>query len=243
MNIEKAFRYPFEDKEWTGKLGLGALISFVPVVNFALSGYMVGILRNVMNGAAEALPTWDDFGKRFSDGLILFAAGFIYALPVLILLCLPLSALAFSGILSENRNMQDIAQAIGGAGTVLLFCFLCVFTIYGLALSIIRPVILVLFAREGTFASCFKLREAFELIRSNPAAFFTAWAVSLAAGFGVSAIGGFVNFVLNLIPCIGWVFGMALWFLMIIYLLAVDGHLFGQFGREALGQNQLATTS
>ena len=46
MDAEKSFTFPFEDKEWISKLGLGAVISLVPILNFAWSGYLVGIIRN-----------------------------------------------------------------------------------------------------------------------------------------------------------------------------------------------------
>ena len=85
MDIQKSFSYPFEDSQGLPKLGLGALISLVPILGLAWSGYMVGIIRNVMAGSNEPLPTWDDIGRKFTDGLILFAAGLIYALPLLLL--------------------------------------------------------------------------------------------------------------------------------------------------------------
>ena len=74
--------------------------------------------------------------------------------------------------------MQDIGRTLTEAGGALFFCLLCVLILYGIVLSIIYPAILVMFAREGTFASCFKLREAFEMISKNAAAFFTAWGLS-----------------------------------------------------------------
>src|SRR6266540_1239809 len=200
MNIEKSFTYPFEDKQWISKLGLGTVIALVPILNFAWSGYLVGIIRNVMNNAAEPLPTWDDLGKKFSDGLILFGATLVYALPALIALCLPLSIMAFSGLLSGDNDLQGIAQTLGTAGGVLFACLLLVFMVYGFALSILYPAILILFAREGTFGSCFKLREAFEMISRNAGPFFTAWAVSLAASFGVSLVFGFLNILISWIP-------------------------------------------
>jgi len=49
MNIGKSFSFMFEDKQWVSKLGLGALITFIPILNFAWTGYMVGVIRNVMN--------------------------------------------------------------------------------------------------------------------------------------------------------------------------------------------------
>ncbi len=239
MDIEKAFAYPFEDKEWTTKLGLGAAISLVPILNFAWSGYMVGIIRNVMDNVAEPLPTWDDFSKRFIDGLIIVAASLIYALPIIIFVCLPLSVMAFSGILSGNSNTEDLGRTVAGAGGIMFTCFLCMFAIYGLALSFIHPVILVMFAREGTFASCFKLREAFDLISRNAAPFFMAWGLSVVVGLAVGIVAGFINMVVGWIPCFGWIIGMALGAGSVIYSTIVYSHLFGQFGREAFGQKQL----
>ncbi|MCC7512114.1 MAG: DUF4013 domain-containing protein, partial [Anaerolineae bacterium] len=83
MDINKAFTYPFEDKQWISKLGMGAIIGLIPILNFAWTGYMVGLLRNVSNGEAEPLPNWDNIEKKFMDGLILAAAGLVYGLPIL----------------------------------------------------------------------------------------------------------------------------------------------------------------
>jgi hypothetical protein len=242
MNIEKSFRFPFEDKQWLSKLGLGALITMVPILNFAWSGYLVDIIRNVMNNATDPLPSWDDLGKKFSEGLILFAAGLVYALPILILMGLPLSMLAFSGLLSGNRNMEDIARVVTGAGGILFSGLLCVFVLYALALSVIYPAILVLFSREGTFASCFKLREAFDLISRNAGPFFTAWGLSLVGGLGVGLVIGILNLLVGWIPCIGWIASLALSLGSGVYIAAVYAHLFGQFGAVAFGQPQLIPT-
>ena len=243
MNAEKSFSYPFEDKDWASKLGLGALISMVPILNFAWSGYLVDIIRNVMSNRPEPLPTWDDLGKKFNEGLILFGAGLIYASPILIAFGLPLALIFSSGFFAENSNTQNIAETMLQAGGVLLYCFLCVLLLYGLLLSVIYPVILLLFAREGTFASCFKLRDAFDLIRKNAAPFFTAWGLSLVASLGVGLAVGFVNLVMSGIPCIGWIFGMVLSFASAAYSTVVYAHLFGQFGRMAFEEKQLIPVS
>jgi hypothetical protein len=239
VDIEKSFAFPFEDREWLSKLGLGAVISMVPILNFAWSGYMVGILRNVMNNLEEPLPTWEDLGRKFTDGLILFLASLIYALPVLVLLFVPLGLMAFSGMLSGNGNIEEIARTLGDAGGILFACLLCFFFLYGMALSLIYPAILVMFAREGTLAACFKLGAAFELIRRNAGAFFTAWGLSLAASLGVGLAISFVSFVLSFIPCLGSLVGLAVSLISVVYTSAVYAHLFGQFGRAARGQSQL----
>lgn len=240
MDIEKAFNFPFEDREWTAKLGLGAAIGLVPILNFAWYGYMVGILRNVMEGVPQPLPAWDNLGKKFTDGLILFGAGLVYALPILILLCLPISVMAFSGVISGSSDMEDLAQAIAGAGGLLFLGVFCVFGLYGIVLSILHPAILVIFAREGTFASCFKLREAVGMISRNAGPFFTTWGLSLAVNLGVGLVAAFITTVVSFIPCLGTIIGMAFSLAAGVYIIAVYAHLFGQFGRVVFGQNALA---
>ena len=238
MNVEKAFSYPFEDKDWLSKLGLGAVISMVPILNFAWYGYLVEIIRNVMHQAAEPLPPWDDLGKKFNEGLTLFAAGLIYASPILIAVCLLLTVILSSSLFSEHSNTQDIGETMLQAGGALLYCLLCVLLLYGLVLSILHPAILILFAREGTFASCFKLREALDMIRKNVGPFFIAWALSVAASLAAGLIVGFVNLVVSWIPCLGWIVGLALGLASAAYSTAVYAHLFGQFGRTTLEGNQ-----
>ncbi|MCC6501083.1 MAG: DUF4013 domain-containing protein [Anaerolineales bacterium] len=240
MNIGKSFSFVFDDPKWVGKLGLGALISFIPILNLSWTGYMVGIIRNVMNGSPEPLPTWDDLGKKFMDGLLLTVGGLVYALPIIIVFCLPLSFMIIPAILAGNSDLQDIASAIAGLGSALFFCLLCVFILYALALSVVYPAILVVFAREGTLASCFKFREIFGLISQNSSAFITAWAVNLGLSFAVSFIVGIAQTALNLIPCLGQIAAVVVTFGVVMYATAVYAHLFGQFGYAA-GQSESIT--
>jgi len=242
MDAEKSFSYPFEDQNWPGKLGLGAVISMIPILNFAWTGYLVGIIRNVMKHHPQPLPAWDDLDKKLVDGLILFAAGIVYALPLLIAFFLPLGMTALPGLFSGNTDMQDLGRIMTETGTILFFCFLCIFILYGALLSVMYPAVLVMFAREGTFASCFKLREAFDMIRRNAAAFFTAWGLGLVANIAVGLLIGFVNLVVSWVPCIGWIVGMVLALASSVYSTAVYAHLFGQFARIASEGNQLDST-
>lgn len=237
MNIGKSFSFMFEDKQWISKLGLGALLTFVPILNFAWTGYMVALIRNVMADAQEPLPNWDDFGKKLTDGLMLAVAGLVYALPIIIVFCLPLSFMIVPAILAGESDFQGIAEAVAGFGTVLFFCLLCVFIMYTLVLSVVYPAIMVLYAREGTLASCFKFREVFNLISKNMTPFLTAWGVNIAVSLGVSFVVSTAQFVLNFIPCLGQIAAFVLTFGIVVYTTAVFSHLFGQFGIMAFGQN------
>jgi hypothetical protein len=237
MDLNKAFSYQFEDKQWISKLGISAVILLVPILNFAVSGYIVGIMRNVMDNSAEILPNWDDLGKKFTDGLILFTAGLIYALP-LIIIFLPIGIMSAGGLISGNDNLQGIGHIFSGAGSVLLYCFLCLIIIYGLALSVVYPAILVMFARKGTFASCFKLREAFDIVRKNAGPFFTAWIMYIAIAIGLSFASGIIGLFVGWIPCFGFIVSLITSFGSTIYMLTIYAYLFGQFGKVADGQNQ-----
>ena len=135
--------------------------------------------------------------------------------------------------------MQDIARTIANAGGFLLAGLSCVFFFYAVALSVLYPAILVMFARAGTFASCFRLREAFDLISKNAGPFFTAWGLSLVGGLGVGLITGIFNLVVGWIPCIGWIASLVISFASGIYIAAVYAHLFGQFAVTAFGKPQL----
>ncbi len=236
MDIGKSFTFPFEDEQWISKLGIGAAVTLVPILNFAWSGYMVELIQNVTNQDPKPLPAWDNLEKKFLNGLILFAVGLVYALPILIVFCLPLGLFGLSGLLSGNRDLQDTARTIASAGGVLFYCLLCVFLLYGAALSIVYPAVLLQFSRLGTFASCFKFREIFEMISKRMDLFFTAWGVSLAASLGVGLISGAVNALFAWIPCIGWVVGMVVVLASTVYSSVVYSHLFGQFGQQIFAQ-------
>jgi len=236
MDIGKSFTFQFEDRRWASKLGLGILISLVPILNFALSGYLAHLVRNVMNGASETLPDWDGLGRKFTDGVILLAAGLVYALPVLVVVCLPLAMFGVSGLFSGNNDLQSVGRSIATAGGALLFCLACVFILYAILLSVIHPAITVMFAREGTFAACFKVRDVLKMVSSNAGPFFTAWIVYVVAVMGVGLVVGMLNVAIGWIPFFGWIVSGVLGLGSAVYLLTMYAHLFGQFGLVAFGQ-------
>lgn len=80
MDVAKAFTYFAEDERWMGKLVIGVLVSLVSILilpGFLLSGYMVGITRNVMNGEKRPLPEWEDLGTLFMDGLSIIVVSIV----------------------------------------------------------------------------------------------------------------------------------------------------------------------
>ncbi len=240
--IAQSFSYQLEDIQWPTKLGLGALISLVPILNLAVAGYQVAIIRNVVAEAAQPLPHWDDFGRKFIDGLILAIAGLVYALPIFLLVGVPLTVLILTGAMSQSSS-QDLGSSIGGVRILAAICILGLMLVYSLLLSLIRPVILVLFAREGTLTSCFRLGEIVRIVRHYPGPFARTWIAIILAGIAIGLVVGFLNLVAGWVPCLGWVAGLLLAGASAVYILTVDAHLIGQLARLVLAGGDRSTAA
>jgi hypothetical protein len=225
MDIGKSFSYLFEDDEWLTKLLLGAVVSAVPILNFAWTGYTIDILRNVMNGVAFPMPDWSDFGDKFVKGFLVWLAGFIYSLPALLVICLPMGWLIVFPATSESTNTADTLAAIfTGVGILLL----CILILYLLALSFYFPAVFINFARKGTFGSCFEVSEIIKIVSRNSSKYLTAWLVTLVAGIVVGILMSVVGAIFAAIICIGWLITWVVTALGSVYLFAVYAHLFGQ---------------
>ncbi|MGD0612127.1 MAG: DUF4013 domain-containing protein [Anaerolineales bacterium] len=230
MNLGKAFTYPFEDKAWTTKVGLGIVITLVPILNFATAGYLIEIMRRLLRGDPEPLPDWTDLGRKFMDGLMVFLAGLVYFLPVLIVLSVPAGLMLIPAVLAGNTNTQNIGQILSTAGGVALACLGCLAILYGVALSIIFPCAYLQYARQGRFGTFFQLQEFFALIGKDAGAFFTAWGIYLATSIGATLVAGAVGGLFGLIPCVGQLVAFVIGLGVGLYVALVFAHLFGQFG-------------
>ena len=88
MDFGRGVSYIRQDPAWLAKVLIGSLISLVPILNFAALGYALDVLRNVYNGVETPLPEWgENFGDHFVRGLLAVVIQFIYALPIVVLMC------------------------------------------------------------------------------------------------------------------------------------------------------------
>jgi len=241
MDLRKAFIYSFEDEDWVSKLGIGLAISLVPILNFAWIGYIIDIMRNVIKGEPKVLPGWDNLGEKFMDGLMLYLASLVYALPALLLIGIPMVIMIVPALLSSSGNMQNVANALFAAGGFVYLCLSCILLLYGLALSVVYPAIFVEYARQGTFVSCFQFKAIFTLIQNNVGPFFTAWGIYLATAIGSGIAIGIVGGILGLIPCLGGIVAFIIGLALGVYTSLVYAHLFGQFSIIEAGSTPPAT--
>jgi hypothetical protein len=218
----------FEDETWLKKLGIGTLMGLLMLVLIpsvvlwvvpfiALLGYSIVALRNVMNGLDRPLPEWDNWGEFFGLGFKVFAATFIWALPI-ILLTLPLA------LGSAFIDQQGGAEGIGIA---IVLCGSCLAGIWGLFIAVLTPAIYVRIAATDRFASAFELGPMFAFTRDNLGNVVLALLLLIIVGIIASVVAmlGVVAFFVGLLITIPFA---TLW----QYL--VQAHLFGQIGRYSV---------
>ena len=231
MDVGKSVGYVFEDQKWTNKLLIGMLVSIVPIVNFALLGWVIDIMRNVSKHEPFPLPEWDNFGEKFVKGAILFVASLIYSLPALLITC-PLFFLPFTRGDFSREGTQALTGVIAGTSLFLS----CAILIYGLIISFLIPAIYLNFARKGTFAACFEFGEIWRIMSKNLGDYIVAWLIIIVVGVAATTLIGIVGGILAIIPCCGWILAWILFGVTTVWILAVFGHLFGQIGAEPPGQ-------
>lgn len=214
MNFGKSFTYMFEDDNWISKYLIGIVISIVPILNFAWAGYGIGIMRNMARGMEKPLPSWDNLGEKFKDGLVIMVATFIYALPALI-------AFGIGGIASAAGNGK-------GAGSVLSVLLSCCGAIYILAFSFLVPALMIHYARTNSFSSMFQVGEVIKLATGNIGEYLMAWVTGLIAG----AVLGIVSPVLLVLCIVPFFIGVA-------WVTSVSYYAYGQVGLNTIAQSQM----
>ena len=207
MDLERAFKFPFDDEEWLQKLLIGGVLNVIPIANLATLGYGLRALKNVTEGEDTPLPTWSEFGDHFVKGLLAFLAVVIYWLPMQVVLCV-------GGLLDSA-----IAGGYDSGPGIFGICFGILGFVYGILMSIVLVAALTKFAREGEFAAFFRFGEILRYITANLGNLILAWIVAVLVYIAASIVGGLV--------C-----GIGLLLTMPWAMLAA-AHLFGQVYRES----------
>ena len=230
MDIGKSFSYPFEDEKWLSKSLIGVIVAAVPIVNFAWGGYLIDLLKAVINGDPRPLPEWGNFGEKWMKGLSLVAASLIYAIPALVLMCIPLTLLGgMSAFQGDSNWLESMGGMLAGVGGL----FGCLLVLYSLFLSFIYPAIYIHYARLESFGAFFEIGNIMKIIRGNTGQYLTAWLVSLVAGVLVGILIGLLTAVVGWIPCIGWIISLLVSAVGGVYIFYIYAHLFGQFAQPA----------
>ena len=229
MDVNKAFRFMFDDKQWISKLLIGAVmsvLSFLIIPAFILQGYLVKIVRQVMDGNDSELPEWMDYGKLLRDGFFVTIGQLIWALPfILLMLIVGLVTGGLGSVVDSSGDM--VGAATTGAGLLLA----CLVLLTVIAFLFLTPALLIQYAREGEFGALFRFSEIFDIIRDHMADILIAFLVSVVAVLAISVVMG----VVGIVPCLGWIAAMLIGLAMGPYIQFVTGHLYGQIAAKLPG--------
>jgi len=219
MDIGKAFSYVFEDERWISKVLIGGLLIWIPIVNFAVFGYMIQVARNVAQGNSRPLPEWGEFGDHFMRGLYVVVIYLVYFLPIFILEGL---SVCITGGLTAGRGRDN--SAIAG---LLGLCFFPLILIIAFAVSILLYAALARYVATNSLSEAFKFGDVIASVRRNFSPWLMLWLVAILAGI----VGG-----LGVIACgIGWLFTA-------FYGVCIQGHALGQtVAQQGLMGNAYAT--
>ncbi|PJF46570.1 MAG: DUF4013 domain-containing protein [Chloroflexi bacterium] len=226
IDIGRAAQHPTEDQNWLSKLGIGALIALVPILNFALSGYTIEHLKNTLNGMDVPLPAWDNLGEKLVNGLKVFVVTFVFALPIVLLTCI--ITVASGGLAALSGGTDQLGDAaLVGVG-VLTIAVSCLAALYGLFLAYLSPAIYIQYAKTKEISACLRVGELFSIARANTVDYLTIFAIFIGFAFVLGLVVG----VLNIIPCLGQILSLLIAFLAAPYLAVLLGHMCGQYARN-----------
>lgn len=220
MDIGRAISFVFKDKDWISKLVITLIVSAIPIVNFAVFGYLIVLAGRVMRGMSdeEVLPEWSNFGSKWIMGLVGSIAGFIYSLPS--------SAIGGIAALSAPRpqfrgDEMDMAQfSQGFALTSTSIILMCASVILAFFISFWMLSAMLNAARKGYPAAFFEFGEILETLRDNLGSLIVLAILSWLLGIGYSIVGALLIW-----TCIGPV-------VMATLVTMTIAHLGGQVGAE-----------
>ncbi len=219
IDLGRALKAFFDDKEWISKTLLGFVWILLGVTAPAAYGAQVEYIKDVSEGR-ESLPAWSDFGGKWVKGFLMMLAGFIFFLPVIVvggILFTPVLIAAISGGGSD---------ALGGlfAGGMCLFTLIAL--VYVVAVSLWYSAALTNFAMKGSFGAFFEFGVIMGKVRGGTG-YFTAWLWALVIGLIGSTVMGVLS-----ATGVGGILAPAVTY----FTLMASGHIFGQWAVLAYGR-------
>ncbi len=162
MDFGRGLSYMRQDPNWIVKILLGSVISFVPILNFASSGYGLDVMRNVYAGREAPLPEWgENFGDRWVRGLIGTVIAFIYTLPLLVFVCL------FSAATGGMAASVDPEQATNAGPPTAILCLFPLIIVVGLIFGIMGMIATARYAITNNFGEAMRFGAVWATFRNG----------------------------------------------------------------------------
>jgi hypothetical protein len=134
------------------------------------------------------LPEYKDYGKMFIDGLLTAVIGFVYLLPVIVLLGILMltSSFSFGNILSGGT--LGVAGALAGLGVYLI-----VLVIVGAIFGLFATVAILRFADNREFGVAFEFGAVAK--KAFTSHYVTSWLITMVIIWVLTLLLNFIPFV------------------------------------------------
>jgi len=199
MNIERGFKFVFQEKNWLAKIvvgGLMILFSFLIIPLLIYYGYLVEVTRRVIKGEEQLLPDWDNIGHKISNGFKILVVILVYLIPPILLLVL---SSFFEADFNGFKNREIVAMLNSGD---IYWLFLISAFIYFILFDLALPFIIGRYAENESLNDAFAFSEILEMFRNN---FGDAVIVLLLSVFlSLLASLGFVIFLIGIVFTAFW---------------------------------------
>ncbi len=225
-----ALQAPLDDEDRVEKIGLAAVLSLVPILNIAVVGYRVALIRNVRDGHERPLPEWRDVAGLWWQGLPLVGALWIYAAPAVLALGAGGLFTVAAVFAAKAGGEPLIAVAAVGLVAVVVLVFV---SAYSAVMAVVGPTVTLQYAACGTFGSCFAVGEMLASVRERFATYAALWVALFAGRTALSAVLSPVMSALSAVPAVGQLLSMALATVAFLVLMLAVAHLEGQVLRTA----------
>jgi len=215
IDIGRAIKAPFTDKEWVTKTLLGFVWLILVVTIPAVFGAQIEYIKRSAQGRDE-LPDWSGFGDKWVRGFLAGVAGFIYFLPLVVGGVLLIVPLVLSSVFGTQSD-APIAIAV-------LIPFVFLMFVYALAVTLFFYAALTHYAMTERFGAFFEFGEISRRLRTG--GYFTSWLLAWVVSLVASAVSSMLT-----ATYIGGILTPAVSFLSMMMM----ANLFGQYASGAYG--------
>ncbi|MCR4335857.1 MAG: DUF4013 domain-containing protein [archaeon] len=202
VDYAAAIKKPFNDIQ---TLGIGIILGAIPVINFLVTGYGIGVARKVSK-KDNKLPKWDpgQIIQYIKDFVISLVISLVYLIPAGIFFTIG-GALAIGSIITAIFS-GSAETAIGSlVGTIATGG---IFLIIGAILAIIGGLMAIMgvvsYAKQGSIGAAFKFGAILKKVLTGN--FIAALVICIV----YSAVLFVVAILLSIVPIIGSLIGFGL---------------------------------
>lgn len=242
-NLQEILLFPVRDDDARRQFLLACLAVLagyiIPILPFlVLMGYSAKVMRRVIDERERpSMPEWQgsDWSEMLMDGLRLYGAQLVLALPILLFVGCSSMAM-IGGSMTMAVSAEENARAIAPFGAFLFlggFAFTMLFALLSLPYSILISAVGPHVVTTRSFESAFRFGEWWQIFRKGFGQFLLGFAITMAVTFALTLIVQFAVLTIVLICLVP-----ILMIPLTAYLMLVTNTIYAQAylaGRDLLG--------